>query len=204
VNRLVAIAIVALGGSVAAQEHVIEHQATWPYTLDVGVLLGAEPQSRGTPIAFGIESEVLWRGLIGPSLGLFASEGSPIPPTQSASGAQPSLGDRISVPIALALRPFATVAARRPGWGGQLLAGVGVQLGIAIEHVRSSDDSDTTAGLHLALNVDVPLWGGPLKGGVALRLYGRLSVAREMHIDQSLIVEPVASVQLLAGLCYYP
>jgi hypothetical protein len=181
---------------------------TWPFTLDVHVLVGAELHDVGTPVAFGIGGEGLYHGWIGPFVALLASEGSPIVPTMGSAGkANPSLADRISVPIALAVRPLGPLAAQpeRSGrWGWRLLAGLGLQAGVAIEHLRSSDDEATTAGLHLGLNLDVPLYGGPLTGGIALRLYARLIWTPSVTLSTGAIAEPAANGQLFAGICYTP
>ena len=184
---------------------VIETRAAmWPLMLDVHALIGVEPHDRGSPGAFGAGAELLWRARVGGFAALLASEGTPIiAPT--VNGKQlPSLGDRISVPFGLAARPLAPFAIDLHPWWARLLSGVGVQLGVTVEHVRTNDDSRTTAGLHVALGVDVPLYGGPKQGGVALRLYGRLLFTPAIYLDNRAIFEPVASGQLYAGLAYYP
>ncbi len=200
-------ALAALIGTLTARSFadesalVVERTNTWPFTVDVHVLLGAEPHGQGTPIAFGIGGEGLWHGWVGPFAALLASEGTPI----VVSDKKPSLADRISVPLGLAIRPLGRAAAHHDGWGWRLLGGIGLQAGVSIEHLRSTDDDKTTAGLHLALAVDVPLYGGPLQGGVALRLAGRLVVAPAITLEANKsIAEPIASGQLFAGICYTP
>ena len=204
---LFAVALAALIGSLTARSFAdenaitVERTNTWPFTLDVHVLLGAEPHGQGTPIAFGIGGEGLWHGWLGVFVSLLASEGTPI----VVSSKKPSLADRISVPFGFAVRPFGPMAARRDGWGWRLLGGLGLQAGVTIEHLRSTDDDTTTAGLHLGAELDVPLYGGPTQGGVALRLAGRLIVAPAITLETNKsIAEPITSGQLFAGICYTP
>jgi hypothetical protein len=177
--------------------------ATWPLALGVHALIGVEPHDRGNPIAFGFGGELLWRGKLGGFATLLASEGTPILVPPSMNVQRPSFGDRISVPFGLAARPLLFFISRDDYWG-RLLAGIGVQLGITIENLRTSDDNATTAGLHAALSVDVPLWGGLKEGGVTLRLAARLLFTPEVRLDQNAVFEPAASGQLLCGLAYYP
>ncbi len=117
---------------------------------------------------------------------------------------QPGFADRISIPFGLSARPLAYWTVDRPGFWSRLGAGVGVQLGVTVEHLRTSDDEATTAGLHSALGIDVPLYGGPKQGGVALRLYGRLLFTPGVSLDNHTVFEPASSGQLFAGLAYYP
>jgi hypothetical protein len=185
-------------------EVVEAHSAMWPLMLDLHALIGVEPHDRGSPVAFGAGVELLWRARVGGFAELLASEGTPIIAPTVDGKQLPSLADRISVPFGLAARPLAPFSLHLRPWWARLLSGVGVQLGLTVEHVRTNDDSQTTAGLHLALGVDVPLYGGPKQGGVALRLYGRLLFTPEIHLDNSAVFEPVATGQLFAGLAYYP
>jgi hypothetical protein len=184
----------------------VKRSGTWPYQLDLHVLIGGEPQpERGTAVAFGVGAEVLWRLRVGAFVALLSSEGSPLMAATVGGKTQPSLGDRVSVPFGLAARPFGALGERPRHFGDRLLGGLGVQLGATIEHVRTSDDSQTTGGLHLGLSVDVPVWGGPGEGGVALRLYGRLMVTPEVTLEANKSVfEPHASGQIFGGLAYYP
>jgi hypothetical protein len=193
--------ILLLCSNVAAQELVEGRTATWPFTLDVHVLVGVEPHDRGAPVAFGIGAEALYHGWVGPFASLLSSEGSPITPPAGKA----SLADRISVPLGLALRPAGRAAARHDGWGWRLLGGLGFQVGLTVEHLRSNDTDKTTAGLHLGAELDVPLWGGPLSGGIALRLAGRLMVTPAISLEANQAIrEPITSGQLFAGLCYTP
>ncbi len=177
----------------------------WPFMLDIHALLGIEPHAeRGTPIAFGAGAELLWRGRIGGFAELLSSEGTALIAPTVGGAMEPGFGDRVSVPFGVAARPLAWWTINRPAWWARLLSGVGVQLGLTIEHVRTSDDAVTTAGMHAALGIDVPLYGGPKQGGIALRLYGRLMITPAVNLDTHTVFEPTTSGQLFAGLCYYP
>lgn len=177
---------------------------TWPLATDLHVLIGVEPHDRGTPVAFGVGTEVLWRARIGGFVQLLSSEGSPIPAASVAGQLKPSLADRISIPFGIAGRPLATLVPETTGWFGRLLAGVGVQLGATIEHLRTSDDSATVIGLHTAITADVPVFGDAVRGGLAIRLQARLLFVEEVSLAQNAAREPSATAQLLGGICYYP
>ncbi len=177
---------------------------TWPLTVDMHALIGFEPHDRGTPVAFGAGLELLHRARIGGFISLLASEGAPII-TPTVNGVQqPSFADRISIPFGFAARPLMLLGVDRDSWTGRLLSGIDLQLGITIEHLRTSDDSVTTAGLHAAVAVEVPIWGGPKQGGVALRLAARFIVTPSATLDAGTVFEPIGSTQLFAGLSYFP
>jgi hypothetical protein len=184
--------------------------ATWPIALGVHALIGVEPHTRGSPVAFGAGTELLWKARIGGFAELLSSEGTPVVTPNVNNIKQPSFGDRISVPFGLALRPLAWSYADGAGWWSRLATGLGLQVGVTVEHVRTSDDSATTAGLHAALGLDVPLYGGPKQGGVGLRLYGRMIVTPAIQLDFDTmsqvftVFHPIFSGQLFAGLVYYP
>jgi hypothetical protein len=185
--------------------------ATWPLALGMHALIGFEPHGdRGNPVAFGVGAELLWRARFGGFAMLLSSEGTPILAVTINNVPQQSFGDRISVPFGFATRPLAWIGLKRLDYWGRLLTGIDLQAGITVEHVRTSDDSNTTAGLHLGLGVEVPLWGGTREGGVALRLYGRLMVTPSTSLDYDmtkgmfLVYEPPVSTQLFAGITYYP
>jgi hypothetical protein len=172
--------------------------------LDLHALIGVEPTDRGAPVAFGAGIELLWRARLGGFAELLSSSGTAIVPPTVNGARLPSLADRISVPFGLAARPLAARFIERKDFAARLLSGIGVQLGISVEHLRTNDDDKTTAGLHAAVLFDVPLYGGPKLGGVALRLGARLLVAPEVKLDGGAVYEPNASGQLFAGLSYYP
>ncbi len=179
---------------------------TWPLTVDVHLLVGMEPHSpQGIPIAFGIGAELFWRGKIGGFASVLSSEASPILPVTIGGVMQPSLADRISIPFGLAVRPLRFIVNERDSWAGRLLDGIGVQLGPTVEHLGTSDADAWTGGLHFALSADVPLWGGPTRGGLALRLLirGVFTPGIKLEANNS-VQEPVASGQFYFGLCYYP
>jgi hypothetical protein len=186
-------------------EAVVEtRSATWPLMLDVHALLGVEPHDRGSPVAFGAGVELLWRARVGGFAELLSSEGSPIIAPSANGVQQPGFADRISIPFGLATRPLAPFTVEKSAWWARLVSGIGVQVGVSIEHLRTSDDNATTAGLHAALGIDVPLYGGPKQGGVALRLYARALFTPSVSLDKNTVFEPSASGQLYAGLSYYP
>jgi hypothetical protein len=177
----------------------------WPFMLDIHALVGFEPHGdRGTPVAFGAGAELLWRARLGGFAELLSSEGTALIAPTVAGVMQPGFADRISVPFGVSARPLAWSMINRTVWWARLLSGVGVQLGLTVEHVRTSDDAATTAGLHAALGVDVPLYGGPKQGGIALRLYARVLVTPAITLDNRTVFEPSTSSQLFAGLSYYP
>jgi len=197
--------------TVPEQEVVEQHGVAWPLMLDVHALLGVEPHGeRGAPIAFGAGAELLWRARIGGFAELLSSEGTAlITPTIGGVKTQ-GFADRISIPFGLAARPLARWFADRHDWWARLVTGIGVQVGITVEHLRTSDESNTTAGLHAALSLDVPIYGGPKQGGVTLRLAGRLMVTPSTSLDFSdmihtfTVFEPATAGQLFVGLAYYP
>jgi hypothetical protein len=184
--------------------------ATWPLALGMHVLAGVEPHDRGNAFAAGAGAELLWKGRMGGFVALLASEGTPIIAPEVNGVQTPSFGDRVSIPFGFAIRPVSWWALKRYDYLGRFLEGIGAQVGLTIEHLRTSDDSATTAGLHLGLGVEVPLWGGAREGGVALRLYGRLLFTPAVNLDLDKtsnlykVYEPPASGQLFAGIEYYP
>jgi hypothetical protein len=181
---------------------------SWPLSIAATLLIGVEPQPQAngaSPIAFGIGGEFLWRARVGGFVSLLASEGTLVLVTQVVNGTKvPSLPDRISVPFGFAVRPFTFLVGDREEYWARLLAGVGAQLGVAVENLRTSDDSQTVAGLHLALSLDVPLWGGPVQGGAGLRLMGRAMFTPSVTLSANSVAEPVSSGQFYAGFCWWP
>jgi hypothetical protein len=171
-------------------------------------MVGAElQQPRGSPVAFGVAGEFLWRARVGGFAAVMASAGSPVLPVSQGGKVQPSLADRVSIPFGLAARPLSPLAQARHDWLGRFLNGIDLQVGITVEHLRTSNESQTVAGLHLGVGVELPLFGGPMDGGLSLRLYGRFmatpAVTLEMASTQK-VYEPAAMGQIYGGLCYYP
>jgi hypothetical protein len=156
--------------------------------LDAHLGVGVEPHYQGTPIAFGVGGEALWRGLLGVGLSLYTSEGSPILPDHD----WPKLADRISVAGALALRPLAPFGwSRGDGWLARFLGGFGVQVGPSVEYFRTASLAisgcpvDTTAvlgALHLQASLEVPLLGDASTGWVSLRVEERIVVGGDRDI----------------------
>ena len=187
-----------------------------PFLLAGSVGFGLEPQGRvpascGNPqchlFAFAIGVEVLWRGLVGPALSIYTTEGQPLV-VEKERGA--SFGDRLSVPLGVAVRPLAFLAWRRgDGYLWRLLAGLGLQVGAALEQGRTALESKLSVGFHGAASLDVPIWGGGSTGGVTLRLQGRLRAgadARLLFDERSQtyqVIGPGTAAQLLVGLAFY-
>ncbi|MSP63598.1 MAG: hypothetical protein EXR72_25285 [Myxococcales bacterium] len=199
-----------------------------PFLIDTSFGFGIEPHDRaptqcskrvttggvtetvGVPqcnlvLAFGVGVEALWRGLIGVGIGLYAAEGSPVQVVN-----KPSFGDRVSVPLAVAVRPFAPLSWRRgDGFAWRLLAGVGLQVGVSVEHTRTALETQTTAGFHGALLLDVPLHGGNTLSGLSLRLSARILATRDAQLVKDertgafAVDQPGTAVQLMAGIAYY-
>ena len=67
-----------------------------------------------------------------------ASEGTSLLPVAN----QDALSDRISLPLGLAARPFAHLASinAQSSWLQRFVASLGVQVGLSMEHLRTSTD----------------------------------------------------------------
>lgn len=178
-----------------------------PVQLHLHVLIGVEPVDRARAVAFGTSAELLYHCRIGAFVGLLSSKGNAVLATVNAAGeVRQAPGDRISVPLGLAFRPLghlgmrAGVGAR--GWAQRLAAGLGLELGPTIEHIRTSGSSRTVPGLHAGLAVDVPLWGGPVEGGVMLRFAGRLVAAPSVTLESGSVYMPGVSGQFYGGVAW--
>jgi hypothetical protein len=208
--------------------------------LTVHLSVGVEPHlpsptsgfPMGTPIAFGLGGEVLWRGLVGVGLSLYSSEGVALTPGFML----PGLADRVSVVAALALRPLAPLAWREARHGearlARFLEGVGVEIGPSVEYYRSASlDLFTTVNgmrvlqcpdirtdavrgaFNLGLSLEAPLAGSAHTGWVALRASGRMIATSEAQLGpqlvqpgnqcRALIVERGLAAQILIGIAYY-
>lgn len=179
---------------------------TWPVALGIHAMVGAEPDERGTPVAFGVGGEVLWHGAVGAFAELLSSKGTPILVPAPAMGAQArGFADRISVPFGFAARPLAPIGNKRPGWVGAFLSGFGAQIGLSVEYLMTSDAHATKAGLHVGASMELPIWGGPMQGGITARFYARGVFTSETYLETTRSVyAPVAVGQFYGGLCYYP
>lgn len=153
-------------------------------------------------LTFGVGAEALWRGLVGPALGLYVAEGAPV-------SSVPAFADRISTVAALALRPLAPLwLSYGDRYWTRLAAGLGLQMGASIEHARVATGSGTNVGLHLAAWLDVPLWGANARGGLAVRLAARFLWSPEVRLAPQdngnfQVVMPGSALQLYGGLAYY-
>jgi hypothetical protein len=168
------------------------------------VMVGAETQGdRGNPVAYGVGAELLWRMRVGGFASLLSSSGSPILPVKGAGDTTlPSLADRISVPFGFAARPLANLGGNGERWIEQLARGVDIQIGLTVEHYRTSGDADTVVGGHLALGVDVPI-----TGGFAIRAMARLMVTPEITLQSAAeqkVHVGLANGQFYLGLAWYP
>src|SRR5581483_5848118 len=125
----------------------VERPRSWPLSIAASLLIGVEPQHQSNgapPIAFGIGGEFLWRARVGGFVSLLSSEGTLVLVTDVVKGSKvPSLPDRISVPFGAAARPLMFLVENRDEYWARLLAGFGVQVGVAVENLRTSDDSQT-------------------------------------------------------------
>ncbi len=180
------------------------HLGAWQ--LEMNIVLGVEHVDRSNAVAFGTSAELLWHCRVGIFAGVLSSKGNAVLAEVENGSVLPAPGDRVSVPFGIAFRPFGHLGMRAGsgaiGWAQRLAAGIGIEAGPTIEHIRTSGDSATVAGLHVALSADIPLWGGPVEGGVAIRLMGRLIAAPSVSLEANAVQMPAASGQLYAGLAW--
>jgi hypothetical protein len=195
---------------------------TWPMTVELHALIGVEPHDQANAdnqaVAFGVGGELLWRGRVGAFLSVLASQGSAVLVTKkdAANHTLPALADRISIPLGVALRPLAFLFRERTDYAAALAGGLGVQAGVSIENLRTSADDAWKPAGHIALTWDVPLYGSPIGGGVALRVAFRGLFSSETALSPASpstaggplgppqVVEPGAALQFFAGLSYVP
>lgn len=203
------LAFLLIASTALADEEIVQQRtALWPVTLNIHALVGGELHgSRGSPVAMGVGGEVLWHGIVGGFAELLASQGTSLNPKAN----QDALPDRISLPLGVAVRPFAKLVEAQSSWLQKFAASIGVQVGVSMEHLRISADEATTAAFHLGLAAELPVYRGPLQGGLALKLYGRLIAGPGVTIVPT-GSSPGAtqarmdgvSGQLFAGLVWYP
>ncbi len=176
------------------------------WQLHLHIVLGVEPVDQSRAVAFGTSAELLWRCRVGVFAGLLSAKGNAVLAATEGGQVLAAPGDRISVPLGLALRPFGHLGMRpgdgASGWARRLAAGIGLELGASIEHIRTSGESKTVGALHAALALDVPLWGGPVEGGVSLRVVGRMMVAPSVSLEGGAVEMPTLGGQLYGGISW--
>jgi hypothetical protein len=180
------------------------------WQLHMAIVTGVEPVDGSNAVAFGASVELLYHCRLGVFAALTSSKGNAIiATTDSKNNILPAPADRISVPLGLAVHPFGKLGLRPGsgalGWLHRLAAGVGLQLGVSVEHLRDSGSSRTNPGLHAALGLDVPLYGGPVEGGLMLHMQGRLIVAPAVTLEAGTatpIHMPAVGGQFFAGLMW--
>ncbi|MEO6954774.1 MAG: hypothetical protein ABI321_23440 [Polyangia bacterium] len=175
--------------------------------LHMNIVLGVEPVDNAHAVAFGTSAELLYHCRIGVFAGLMSSKGNAVLATVDPSGnVRQAPGDRISIPFGLAFHPLGYMGMRAGsgarGWAQRLAAGLGLELGPTIEHIRTSGSAKTVGGLHAGLAIDIPLWGGPVEGGVMLRVAGRLVVAPSVTLESGSVYMPAASGQFYGGVTW--
>jgi hypothetical protein len=205
------LALLLISSTAVADEQIAQQRTSlWPVTLNVHAVVGAELHgSRGSPVAMGAGGEVLWHGIVGGFAELLASQGTSL----VAAAQQDALPDRISLPLGLAVRPFAKLPSvvAQSSWLQRFVASIGVQVGASMEHLRISSDDATTAAFHLGFAAELPVYRGPLDGGIALKLYGRLIAGPGVTIvptgaspGSTQARMDGVSGQLFGGLVWYP
>ncbi len=203
---LAALACAFAPAAARADEDLLVRSRLGAWQLHLDVLVGVEPVEGASAVAFGAEGELLWRNRVGIFAGLLASKGNAIIASVDNGTVLPAPADRVSVPFGLAFHPLGHLGLRpgdgARGWARRLAAGLGLELGVTVEHVRTSAEGETNAGLHLAIALDVPLWGGPVEGGVALRFYGRLIAAPAVSLDAGAAQMPALGGQFYGGLAW--
>lgn len=189
---------------------VARARSTYPFSIGAAVYVGAQltRNSKGqAPVAFGGMLEGMWRGTVGVAAGVLSVAGSRLKPTSTDQGgiAEPVASDRISMPVALAIRPLQPLGWRRTGWSSRLTSSLELQVGPSMEHVRSADESRTMAALHLGLGVDLPLYlGSAVEGGVTLQLLARGIVAPRVTLASATLESRTFTGQIYVGVCWYP
>jgi hypothetical protein len=217
--RVLALSALVLVPSLARAETLAP-----PFLLDASFGFGIEPHDRQAVscssdkgqqcdllLTFDVQAEALWRGFIGPGIGLFVSQGTPVQVNMTGADGKPlpSFGDRVSVAAAVAVRPFAPLSWRHgEGYLMRLLAGFELQVGPSIEYARTALASATNVGFHFAASLDLPLYGANTRGGLALRLAVRVMASPDANFNQQpggnfLVVEPGTATQLFAGIAYF-
>jgi hypothetical protein len=186
------------------------HSRLGAWQLHMAIVTGVEPVDGSNAVAFGASVELLYHCRLGVFAALTSSKGNAIIATTDSKGnTLPAPADRISVPLGLAVHPFGNLGMRPGsgfrGWAHRLAAGLGLELGVSVEHIRDSGSSATNPGLHAALGLDVPLYGGPVEGGLMLHMQGRLIVAPAVTLEggsSTPIHMPAVGGQFYGGLMW--
>lgn len=196
---------------------------------------GANRNAPGTGCALlvgGIEGSFLWRGRIGGVLSLSSTAGQSSVPQAPQAGeeAPPAFPDRVSVVMALDLRPLSFLV--RDGdrsYQARLLHGLRLGIGPSLEIVRTALDSSIAAGvrtrdlpgsligMHALFDGEIPLLAD-MASALSLRVSVRLLYVPQIVLNegavQSAPFEPSAAPnyetqgyglrsQLLFGFVYY-
>jgi len=196
---------------------------------------GANRNAPGTGCALlvgGIEGSFLWRGRIGGALLLSSTAGQASVPQAPQAGAEapPAFPDRVSVVMALDVRPLGFLV--RDGdrsYQARLAHGLRLGIGPSLEVVRTALDSSIAAGvrtrdlpasligMHALLDGELPLLSD-MASALSLRISVRLLYAPQIVLNegavQSAPFEPTATpshetqgyglrTQLLFGFAYY-
>lgn len=181
-------------------------------------------------LAAGIDGSFLWRGRLGVALGLSSVAGQSSVPQASEPGSEapPAFPDRVSVALALDVRPLAFfVTEGDRSYQARLLHGLRLGLGPSFELVRTALDSSIGAGsrqgsmasaligMHTLIDGEIPLLSQSANA-LSLRMSVRLLYVPQIALnDGSVLSAPFTPVdsdqpqgyglrtQLLFGLVYY-
>jgi hypothetical protein len=141
---------------------------------------GTEPTTSPCVLfAGGGDLALLWRQRIGGMIGIYSVSGQAV-----RTGKEPAIPDRISLPLALEVRPLSFLPAS--GYAARALAGVTLRAGPSIEILRTASDQTATAGLYLGVLGEVPL-SRAARHGVSLRLGLHLITAPRVSLNDGLV-----------------
>jgi len=192
--------------------------------------------SRNTPgsgcalLVGGIDASFLWRGRLGASILLSSTAGQASVPQATEAGmeAPPAFPDRVSVALALDVRPLGFLVRKDDhSYQARLLHGLRLGIGPSLEVVRTALDSSIDAGvrtrsvaasligLHTLLDGEVPLLAN-MASALSLRVSLRLLYVPQVVLNEGSVqsapfvadssYEPQGyglRTQLLFGLAYY-
>lgn len=184
---------------------VARARPTYPFNISAQLYLGAQVTPNGkheAPVAFGAMLGGLWKNTVGLEVGILSSGGSRLKPASNGETTPP---DRLSVPLALAVRPLAPLGWSAMGWASRLYSSFEIQLGPDLEHIQNAEEGKTMPALHVALAMDIPIYlGSAVEGGVTFRLYARGVVAPHASLAQGALESHVFTPQIYFGVVYYP